>query len=352
MRFLIVFVAFGLAITACRAGAEDLRVEFVTAGVRPLNLDLALSGTIEAWDSVELGFRQSGRVVEVLVDEGDRVAPGQAMARLDPVQQDQALKVAAASLVAARVVEAQARQASQRADAMLARGVGTRAARDDARRGLADAEGAVRRAESGVDQAQRALEETVLRAPGAAVVTRRDMAPGMIVGPAQPVVALASVDGLEAVFNSPDHPLLDNAMGAGVQLDTLDIDTPQMTGTVTEIAPLVDPVTGTVTVRARIDSATEGGIRLLGAAVRGRLRIRSDSGVVIPWAALTRQGENPAVWIVGKDNRVALAPVEIMYFADGEVYLSGGIDEGQTVVGAGSQQLFAGRMVQPVGVAP
>lgn len=351
--YLITLVLLGAAAPAFSAPSEVLRVEFVKAEVRPLLLDLRLSGTIEAEDSVDLGFRQSGRVIEVLVEEGDRVVSGQPLARLDLVQQDQAMRVAEASLAAARASEEQARQASERATAMLERGVGTRAARDAARQVLSEAQNAVERAVSGMEQARRAVQDTVLRAPVRAVVTARDMAPGQIVGAAQSVVSLASLDGLEAVFQSPDHPLLNEAMGAEVELDTLDIETPHMTGRVIEIAPLVDPALGTVAVKARIESGA-GNTDLLGAAVRGHLRVRSDSGIVVPWAALTRQGHDPAVWLVGQGNEVILTPVEISHFADAGVFLSGGLSEGDTVVGAGSQLLYPGRVVQPAtaGAAP
>ena len=70
--------------------------------------------------------------------------------------------------------------------------------------------------------ARRAVSDTVLRAPQDAVVTARDMAPGQIVGAAQAVLTLATLEGLEAVFNAPDHPRLDSAMNSPVRLDTIE----------------------------------------------------------------------------------------------------------------------------------
>lgn len=333
-------------------GQDDLlRVELVAAELRPIELDLQLSGSINATDSVQMSFRQPGRVIRVSVDEGDRVSGGQELARLDSVQQGQALRVAEAGLAAARAGLAQARQASDRAGALLARGVGTRAARDDALRALSEAEGTVERAESTLEQARRAVGDTILRAPQDAVVTARDMAPGQIVGAAQPVLTLATLDGLEAVFNAPDHPRLDDAMGQPVRLDTIDIDRPDMRGTVSEISPLVDPATGTVTMRVRIDDVAAD-TALLGAAVRGHVDIAVDRGIAVPWTALMREGDHPAVWRVDGDNRVTLVPVTIGQFADGVVYLSDGIAAGDVVVGAGSQLLYPGRQVQRAEVLP
>ncbi|WP_295043640.1 efflux RND transporter periplasmic adaptor subunit [uncultured Paracoccus sp.] len=331
---------------------EDLlRVELVEAREEPVQLDLQLSGSLTATDSVQMSFRQAGRVIRVLVDEGDRVASGQELARLDSVQQDQALRVAQAGVDAARAGLSQARLASDRANALLARGVGTRAARDDALRALSEAQGAVERAESSLDQARRAVADTVLRAPQDAVVTTRDIAPGQIVGAAQEVLTLATLDGLEAVFDAPDHPALDSAMGSVVRLDTLDIDRPEMRGTVSEISPLVDPASGTVALRVRIDDVAAD-TALLGAAVQGHVDIAVDRGIAVPWTSLMRIGEGPAVWRVDADSRVSLVPVTIGQFADGVVYLSDGIAAGDVVVGAGSQLLYPGRQVRQAEVLP
>ncbi|MBU3028643.1 efflux RND transporter periplasmic adaptor subunit [Paracoccus marinaquae] len=340
-----------VAAFAVAAESDDLNVEYVTATVEPLRLDIELSGTIEAVDSVDLGFRQSGRVIEVLVEEGDHVRPDQALARLDPEQQYQALKVAEAGWAAARATQAQAHQASDRAKAMLERGVGTQAQLDAATQASSEADGLVKQADSSVDQARRAVEDTVLRASDVSVVTARLIAPGQIVGAAQPALSLARLDGLEAVFQAPDHPLLRESMGRKVRLATIDIERPGMTGTVTEIAPLVDPQTGTVTLRARIDEFG-GSDGLLGVAVRGHLMMSVGEGIALPWTALMRLGDGPAVWIVGKDDRAALVPVQISHFADRTVYLSEGIEAGQIVIGAGSQLLYPGRRVRPAEVLP
>lgn len=332
--------------------ADDaIRVEFVTAESQALITVMQLTGTIVADDSLDLGFRQSGRVVEVLVREGDRIAQDDALARLDSVQQEQALRLAQASLAAAVAAQEQARQASARAAAMLARGVGTRAARDAAVQVLSEADGAVERAESAVDQAGRAVEDTVLRAPATAVVTARHVAPGQIVGAAQPALSLAMLDGLEAVFEMGDLPILRDAIGVQVHLTVLDIDRPPMAGTVTEIAPLVDPETGTVTVRVRIDGMPSD-VALMGVSVRGDFHLPGDSGIVLPWTTLMRDGDRPAVWLVRDDNTVSLQPVEIGAFTDGVVHLRAGIEPGQIVVGEGSQLLFPGRPVRRAEVTP
>ena len=104
IRGLAWIIVAGLPGWPVLAQGDLLRVELVAAELRPIELDLQLSGSINATDSVQMSFRQAGRVTRVLVDEGDRVARGQELARLDSVQQDQALRVAEAGLAAAHAV--------------------------------------------------------------------------------------------------------------------------------------------------------------------------------------------------------------------------------------------------------
>ena len=335
----------GLVIGAPAAAADaPLRVEFLPVVSRETGMEIELTGTLEAIDSVELGFRQSGRISEMLVNEGDHFTIGQVLGRIDPLQLQQSLNVAMAALAAAEAAEQQARQAAERAQAMLDRGVGTRAARDTARQTLSEAETQIQQAQSTLDQARRSVEDTELRAPFDGVVTARSGEPGQVVGAAQSVLSLAAGDGIEAVFMTPDLPILNEVMGIAVALSTLDIVAPPMTGKVTEISPLVDPTTGSVRVRARVADAPED-IDLLGASVRGKMMLGTGEAAEIPWTALTSGQGKPCVWVVGAGNRVELRAVEISRFDDGLVLLSGGVTAGEIVVGDGSQKLYPGREV-------
>jgi membrane fusion protein, multidrug efflux system len=76
-------------LSACHKAAEatlpDVRpVRTVTAIEQPAGETVLLTGHIEAENEAALSFRISGRMIERLVNVGDRVNPGQILARLDP----------------------------------------------------------------------------------------------------------------------------------------------------------------------------------------------------------------------------------------------------------------------------
>lgn len=325
--------------------AAPLNVEFVTVEQKPLTFSPRLTGTIKAKDSIDLSFPSGGRIDEITVEAGDRVTAGQPLARTDGVQQQQALARAEAGVAAAAAAERQAGQAAERAAALLGRGVGTRAARDAAQQALSSAEGQLESARTAADQARRAAEDTVLKAPQDAVVTARNAEPGQVVGAAQPILSLAALTEMEAVFHIPDSPLLAEARGASVELQPIDHPGRQLSGTVSEIAPLVDPQTGSVTVEVAIEGALEPA--LLGAAVTGTVHLPAGTGIELPWTALTATGKGPAVWKVGPDSTVSAVQVTLERYSTERFVIGEGLAPGDVVVGAGSQLMYPGRPVVP-----
>lgn len=327
---------------------EAIPVEFVPVTRAEALIQLSMTGTIEARDVVNAGFREGGRITEVLVSEGAQVLRGQPLARIDSLQQQEALNVAQAALTAAEAQVVVRQQASGRADAMLARGIGTRAARDAAAEELTAAETAAEQARTRVEVSRRALEDTTILAPFDGVITSRNADPGQIVGPAQTVLRVARLDSLRGVFQAPDHPRLDDALGARVVLHPIDHPEVEMIAHVSEIAPLVGPTTGSVEVHAAIDTPDAGAGRL-GAPVRATLAFPAAQVIWLPWTALMRAGEGPAVWVVGPGNHVALRPIVVQRYETGGFFVESGLEPGEVVVGAGSQMIYPGRLVTAAG---
>ena len=73
----------------------------MTVEKRDASAPIALTGRIEAEDNVALGFRISGRIAESKLKRGDRIEPGQVVARLEPQDELNTLRSAQANLGAA-----------------------------------------------------------------------------------------------------------------------------------------------------------------------------------------------------------------------------------------------------------
>lgn len=132
----------------------DGQISMGTVVRGPFEATVSATGSVRAERTQRLGFRASGTVVEILVDELDSVSAGDVLARLDPVD--------------VRLNLAQAEAALASAEAQLARTVkgssDTELAMIDA--AVAAAEAGVQTAQAGVDAA-RASQQRVLAGPTA-----------------------------------------------------------------------------------------------------------------------------------------------------------------------------------------
>jgi len=331
--------------------AEPRPVRVATVETRGASSVISLTGTIQAETEVNLGFRIDGRMVERLVNVGERVAAGQVIARLDPTNEENALRGARAMLsaVQAQLVEAQANYT--RARELLRTGFGTRQRYDQAAQQLQTATSAVDSAQAQLNIAENRLGYTVLLADAPGIVTARGAEPGEVVAPGRMIVRLARQDGLDGVFDVPPA-IKDRAPPDVVVMVALTLDPAiRARGRVREIAPSADPATGTFRVRIGLDDPPAG-LRL-GSTVTGRMEVAGGAGYAIPASALTRQGESPAVWVVDPVARtVALRPVEVLRHDPARALIGTGLAQGEVIVTAGVQALRPGQQVKLLGAAP
>ena len=344
------------ALTACGEPpapppAEPRPVRVATVESRGEPTIVSLTGTVQAQTEVNLGFRIDGRMVERLVNVGDRVAAGQVVARLDRTNEENALRAARASLVAAQaqLVETQANYG--RARELLRTGFGTRQRYDQAAQQLQTATSAVDSAQAQVNIAENRLGYTVLLADAPGTVTARGAEPGEVVAPGRMIVRLAREDGRDAVFDVPpvvkDLAPADAVIAVALTLDPAI----RTTGRVREVAPSADPVTGTFRVRIGLIEPPPG-LRL-GSTVTGRMEVAGGAGYAIPASALTRQGASPAVWVVDPAARtVALRPVEVLRHDPARAIIGSGLAQGEVIVTAGVQALRPGQRVRLLGTTP
>lgn len=312
---------------------------------------VSLTGNVQAQTEVSLAFRIDGRMIERLVNVGDRVAAGQVIARLDRTNEENALRAARAALVAAQgqLVEAEANYG--RAAELLRSGFGTRQRYDQAAQQRQTARSAADSAQAQANIAENRVGYTELVADAAGTVTARGAEPGEVVAPGRMIVRLARQDGVDGVFDVP--PSVKDLAPANVLVTvalTLDPSV-RAVGRVREVSPSADPVTGTFRVRIGLEDPPPA-LRL-GSTVTGRMELEGGAGFAIPASSLTRQGPLPAVWVVDPAARtVSLRPVEVLRHAASRVIVGSGLAQGDVIVTAGVQALRPGQQVRLLDAAP
>lgn len=109
----VAFIAAFVWLLATRGPLAPVGVETAAATRADLRPDVYGIGTVEARHAFSVGPIQAGRLLRVLVDQGDSVQAGQLLAEIDPVDMRQRTEAAASAA-------ARARQAAQAAQALVA----------------------------------------------------------------------------------------------------------------------------------------------------------------------------------------------------------------------------------------
>lgn len=342
-----------LALAACGQEQEvakpDVRpVRAVTVEKRDGGETLQLAGIVESQIQVDFSFRIGGRMTQRLVNVGDVVKAGQVIARLDPTDEENALRAAKANLAAANGQLSEARINYERQKHLAEREIASRAAFERAEQVYTTAQASVTAAEAQVGIAQQRLDDTQLVADAPGIVTAQGAEPGEVVQPGRMVVQVARDDGRDAVFNVPATSM--GRAGPDPEVKVWLSLTPSVTaeGRVREVSPSADPVTGTF--RVRVGLINPPADMRLGSSVVGRTTFARHAGLEIPATALTGTEGQAAVWVVDpKTMTVSLRPIGIERYNPGSAVISDGVTPGELVVTAGVQALRPGQKVRLLG---
>jgi RND family efflux transporter MFP subunit len=324
---------------AQEAPAPEIRpVRTVTIGQQAGSDAVKLTGTVQAQNEVNLSFRVDGRMVERRVQVGDVLRRGQLIARLDPQNEESSLQAARAQASAAQARLVEARNHFARMKDLITDNSVSRTQYDQAEAMLRTAESGVEAAQSQVALAQNRLGYTTLASEVAGVVTAVGPEPGE-------VVEVARDGARDAVFDvparvkdaAPSQPRIAVALTADPKVTA--------TGTVREVAPRADPITGTF--RVRVALADPPAAMRLGATVSGRMTLPTAMAIEVPPSAVTRSDRQAAVWVVDpKTETVAPRPIEIRSSDPNRVEVGSGLAPGDIVVVAGVQALRPGQKVR------
>lgn len=319
-------------------------VRVVQATRTSVAADVVFTGDVQAQAQTNVAFRTNGKVQTRLIEVGDHVAADQVLARLEPQEQKANLDNAKASLISAEALLTQAKVAFKRQEQLMAGGYTTRPAYDNAEQQLRTSTAAVESAKAALGTADEQYHYTELRSGVAGIVMSRSFETGQVVQAGQTVLVIAQDGPRDAVFNVYEALSANPPASKTVQIILQSDPKVMTTGVVREISPTVDASSGTV--RVKIGLASTPQAMTLGSVVIGRGKFRPHDSVVLPWSALYRWKEQPAVWVYdAKSGSVAPRVVAIDRYGSDTIVIKSGVAEGESVVIAGIQFLRPGQTV-------
>ncbi|MFE1603107.1 efflux RND transporter periplasmic adaptor subunit [Methylobacterium sp. ID0610] len=328
--------------------ASLAEVKTVTAARNAVAGEVVLTGDVQAKFLSNVAFRVTGKIAERLAEVGDHVGADQVLARLEPQEQRVNVETAEAALTSAEALLTQAKVNFERQQALMRSGYTTRSSYDQAEQNLRTTQASVDSARAALGSAKEQFTYTELKPGVAGIITARNAEAGQVVSSGQTVFTLAHDGPRDAVFIVPETLLTTRPAEGRIDIILQSDPRIRTTGAVREISPTIDPGTGGVRVKIALDSVPPA--MTLGAVVLGRGRFRPQEAVTLPWSALFRWNDAPAVWVLDPKTRtVAPKPVGIARYAGSAIVLSGGIEAGEQVVTAGIQLLRPGQQVAVVG---
>ena len=314
------------------------------ASVEGYSVTRRFIGQIEAAAQTDLGFELGGRVTDVLVDEGDVVAAGAVLARLDTSALGPERAALEAELAAMAADAELARLTLARNDALTERGFRSVAAQDEARLTLARAEAGMAAIRARIAGVAVRLEKSVLVAPFAARIGARLADEGQTVAAGQPVLVLFDAGPAQARVGLPPDLAAGLAPGDAVQVEASGNVHQAL---ILQIRPDLDPGTRS---RSVVLTLPEAAAPVLGDTVALILtQTMAEPGFWAPLSAL-REGVRGswsvmAVETTPEGDRTVPAAVEVIHSDGARVYLRGALPPGARIVARAPDRVAPGQIV-------
>jgi membrane fusion protein (multidrug efflux system) len=320
----------GGALPAGKPGGFAIPVEAVKVTIGKVVESVPAVGTLRSNESVIIAPEIAGRISQLDVKEGEKIAAGTVIALLDQSVYQAQIAQIEASLALSKINY-------QRATDLLQKNYGTAKSKDEAEEKL-------REDQASLTLAEAQLAKTRLAAPFDGVLGLRKVSIGQYLSPGDAIVNLEQIDPLKVDFRVPEAYFAIVQVGQTIALDIDALPGKQFTGTVYAIDPLLDQNGRAIVIRARIPNPES---RLKpGLFVRVSLIYATrDNTILVPEQSIVPIGEKKFVFTVvdGKAKQVAIRTGERVKTM---VEVVEGLKPNDVVVTAGQIKIRDGAAVQ------
>lgn len=295
----------GLAEASTRGGKDgkkpEVPLEFVSREVvQPalarLPTQIEFSGPLVAPQTAVLRARATGTLVELRVAEGQRVAAGQAIGRIDIAELGSRVAERNAMLESARAALVQAERTHASNERLAQQNFISPIALENSRAALDTARANLAAAQASLDTARVATRDTVLTAPIAGIVAKRHVLPGEKVSLEQQVLTIVDIARLELAGTVGTHEVGRLRPGLPVQVSVEGV-AEATAGRIARIAPAAEP--GTRSIGVTIELANPKEVLRAGQYALARTTLADDTErLTLPATAVGHTAGQDHVWVI------------------------------------------------------
>jgi RND family efflux transporter MFP subunit len=355
----------GLAVAGCQKkpatpagepGMQALPVQTVTVTMAPVAQSSEYVATIKSRRSTTLLPQVSGQITEILVHSGDEVKAGQLLMTIDARQQRATVDSARATERQKKALDDYDTTELDRQRKLFEAGVTSRDAYEQAQQAYQNAKADYQSAVEARKAQEQLLNYYTIRAPFEGAVGDIPVHVGDYVSPSlSPATVLTTVDEnnhLEAYIYIPTERAAQVRTGLGVDLTNNSGKLLDKTR-IDFVSSEVDSTLQGILVKAPMQAPTE--TLRTEELVNARVIWSTKPMAVIPVLAVARQGEQSFVYVVQKQNGMAVGRGTGVVLGDtvGNNYsILSGLNTGESVIVSGTQFLVDGMPVMPMGGPP
>lgn len=355
-RLLTLSVAALLSLSACKrddasaapadAGAVAIGPEnVVVVKATEIRTGPAISGALSPEEEATIRAELSGAVIQTYVDQGQRVAKGQQLIRIDDTSLRDAALSARSAVASAESNFENAKRNMQRSETLLKAGAIADRDAEQARTAAKLAESQLADARARQTNAQQMLEKANVRAPFSGIVSARAVNAGDVVSPGTALVTVVNPATMRLEASVPAEDLTDVRLGLPVDFTVNGYPGRHFTGRITRVNPVADPATRQVRIIASIPNA--GGTLVGGLFADGRVSSETRTAPSVPLTAVDERGVRPSVVMIkGGKTQKADVTLGIRDDATETVEIKNGVQPGDTVLVGAARGISVGTNVR------
>jgi membrane fusion protein (multidrug efflux system) len=359
-------LALALGLAAC-GGKDDPKHQqrtpeagYVAVTAQDVPLVVELAGRTTAFETSEVRPQVNGLIKARKFVEGGVVKQGQTLYEIDPSLYRAAVAQAQANLANAEAAEASAAAKAARYKPLADIEAVSKQDYTDAAAAAKQAVAQVAQAKANLQTAQINLHYTTVPAPISGRIGRSMVTTGALVTSGQ-ATALTTIERLDPIYvdmqqSSADIVALRRELSTGgvmpsstaVQLTLEDGSPYPYPGRIEFAEAIVDPSTGSVTLRARFPNPQ--GLLLPGMFVRARLsQVTARGAILAPQQAVSRDPRgNATVYVVGPNNRAQLRSIVANTTYGDKWIVTSGLAAGEKVITEGLDRVKPNQPINPV----
>ena len=353
MRVIAVSTLFVLVGVGCKKSEDaatsgpktpipTIKAATVAATEGPTPEVLTLTGMIAADQRSDVTADTQGKVINVMIERGQRVKLGQPVIQLDVRTAALSAREAQAALQSARVSKQLADEECARTKALLDKGAITKSEFDRQNTQCLNAVEQVAQAQARNDMMSKSVSDGMVRAPFDGTVSEKDVSPGEWVQPGKPLFTLVYDDPLKVELSVPERAV--TAVKKDQRVELVSVSQPDKTyaATITRLGAEIGR-NRALTAEGTLD---KGADLVPGMFAEAHVIIGETTRVILPTEAVARRGKTWHAFVV-KDGQAEERVVQVGPSpAPGKVSIVQGVVKGEKVIAKVTDQVVDGAKVQ------